>query len=69
MMVEPSNDLQLIFDKAISVANTLKHEYVTIEHLVFSMLCEEKFYNSITAYGANAASLKKKLEIFLKIGI
>ena len=34
-MVEPSKDLQLVFDKAINDAKKLQHEYVTLEHLLF----------------------------------
>ncbi len=35
-MVEPSESLKLVFEKAIDVARKLKHEYLTIEHLLFS---------------------------------
>ena len=36
-MVEPSEQLQLVFDKAVDVSKKLQHEYVTIEHLLFAM--------------------------------
>lgn len=65
-MVEPSNELQLVFEKAINVAKKLKHEYLTIEHLLFSMLCEESFYNCIQGYGADPDYIKKNLEHYLK---
>lgn len=65
-MVEPSNELQLVFEKAIDVAKKLKHEYLTIEHLLFSMLCEESFFKCVTGYGADAEFLKKNLEHYLK---
>ena len=65
-MVEPSNELQLVFEKAINVAKKLKHEYLTIEHLLFSMLCEESFYNCIQGYGADPEYIKKNLEHYLK---
>ena len=65
-MVEPSNELQLVFEKAINVAKKLKHEYLTIEHLLFSMLCEESFYNCIQGYGADPEFIKKNLEHYLK---
>ena len=42
-MVESSEQLQLVFDKAVDVAKKLQHEYVTIQHLLFAMLCEESF--------------------------
>lgn len=65
-MVEPSNELQLVFEKAINVAKKLKHEYLTIEHLLFSMLCEDSFYNCIQGYGADPEYIKKNLEHYLK---
>lgn len=65
-MVEPSNELQLVFEKAINVAKKLKHEYLTIEHLLFSMLCEESFYNCVQGFGADPDYIKKNLEHYLK---
>lgn len=65
-MVEPSNDLQLVFEKAIDVAKKLKHEYLTLEHLLFSMLCEDTFNRCVTGFGADADFMKKNLEHYLK---
>ena len=65
-MVEPSGELQQVFEKAIDVAKKLKHEYLTIEHLLFAMLCEESFNKCVTGYGADADFLKKNLELYLK---
>ena len=65
-MVEPSSELQLVFEKAIDVAKKLKHEYLTIEHLLFAMLCEESFTNCVTGYGADPDYIKKNLEHYLK---
>jgi len=65
-MVEPSNELQLVFEKAIDVAKKLKHEYLTIEHLLFAMLCEESFTNCVQGYGADPEFIKKNIENYLK---
>jgi len=65
-MVEPSESLQLMFDKAIETAKKLNHEYVTLEHLLFSMLCEEEFSNIIKGYGADPMYIKSNLEHYLK---
>jgi len=65
-MVEPSSELQLVFEKAIDVARKLKHEYLTIEHLLFAMLCEDGFYKCVSGYGADADFLRKNLEHYLK---
>ena len=67
-MVEPSKDLQLVFDKAIKDAQKLQHEYVTLEHLLFSMLCSENFYNLVKGFGADPDYLKSNLEHYLKTG-
>jgi len=65
-MVEPSNELQLVFEKAIDVAKKLKHEYLTIEHLLFAMLCEESFTNCVQGYGSDPEFIKKNIENYLK---
>ncbi len=65
-MVEPSESLKLVFEKAIDVAKKLKHEYLTIEHLLFAMLCEETFFNTVQGYGADPEYIKKNLEHYLK---
>jgi ATP-dependent Clp protease ATP-binding subunit ClpA len=65
-MVEPSNELQLVFEKAIDITKKLNHEYLTIEHLLFAMLCEDSFTNYIQGYGADPEYIKKNLEHYLK---
>ena len=61
-MVEPSKQLQLVFDKAIDVAKKLNHEYVTIEHLLFAMLLEESFAKVMEGFGADHELIRKNLE-------
>ena len=65
-MVEPSKDLQLVFDKSIKDAQKLKHEYLTLEHLLFSMMCDETFYNIVKGFGGDAEYVKSNLEHYLK---
>ena len=65
-MVEPSKQLQLVFDKSVKDAQKLQHEYVTLEHILFSMLCEEGFINIMKGFGADIEYLKSQLEHHLK---
>ena len=65
-MVEPSKELQLVFDKAIKDAKKLQHEYVTIEHLLFAMMCSTNFFNLLKGFGADVDFLKSNLEHYLK---
>jgi ATP-dependent Clp protease ATP-binding subunit ClpA len=67
-MVEPSKELQLVFDKSVKDAQKLQHEYVTLEHLLYAMFCEENFTNVITMYGADVDYIKSNLEHHLKTG-
>ena len=65
-MVEPSDDLQAVFDKAMNDAKKLNHEYVTLEHLLFAMLCSEKFTKIVEGAGVDPEFIKKNIENYLK---
>jgi ATP-dependent Clp protease ATP-binding subunit ClpA len=65
-MVEPSDQLQSVFEKAVNDCKKLEHEYITLEHLVFAMLCEEKFYELLESFGSDVAFIKASLENYLK---
>ena len=65
-MVEPSEELQLVFDKAVKDAKKLQHEYVTLEHLLFAMLCSDPFAKLVNGYGGDVDFIKKNLEHYLK---
>ena len=64
-MVEPSDNLQAVFEKAIDTAKKLHHEYLTIEHLLLCMLMEESFSNCLQGFGSDSAGLKKSLTEYL----
>jgi ATP-dependent Clp protease ATP-binding subunit ClpA len=65
-MVEPSKELQLVFEKAIKDAQKLHHEYITLEHLVFALMCHSSFETIIKGYGADPVFIKSNLENYLK---
>jgi len=65
-MVEPSDNTQAVFEKAIDTAKKLHHEYLTIEHLLFAMLADEGFRSVIQGFGANADDLKNDLTDYLQ---
>jgi ATP-dependent Clp protease ATP-binding subunit ClpA len=65
-MVEPSDQLQQVFEKAVEDCKKLSHEYVTLEHLVYAMLCEERFFELLTNFGADTTYIKTNLEHYLK---
>jgi ATP-dependent Clp protease ATP-binding subunit ClpA len=65
-MVEPTKNLQLVFDRASNDAKKMQHQYVTLEHLLYAMLCQESFETIVTEYGADPVLMKKNLENYLK---
>jgi len=46
-MVEPSEELKLVFEKSINDAKRLKHDYVTVEHLLFALFCSDSLCNIV----------------------
>ena len=65
-MVEPSDNLQAVFERAIDTAKKLHHEYLTIEHLLLAMLMEESFKNSVQGFGSDVEALRKNLADYLQ---
>ena len=65
-MVEPSDNLQAVFEKAIDTAKKLHHEYLTIEHLLFGMLSDENFSSALEAFGSKPSNLKQDLADYLQ---
>jgi len=65
-MVEPNEELKLVFDKAVKDAKNLSHEYVTLEHLLFAAMCSENLYNILKGFGADVDTIKSSLEKYLK---
>jgi len=53
-MIEPSQNLQEIFEKSVNVAKGLGHEYITIEHIIFSIMDDEESYKLLESFGADA---------------
>ncbi len=57
--------LQETFEFAVNDAIRRRHEYVTIEHLLFALLHDREVTKTIEACGGDVESLKQKLDIFM----
>ena len=64
-MVEPSGALQSVFDRAVNLAKSYKHEYVTLEHMLYSMCEDEKFCNILKGYGTDVDDIKSHVITYL----
>jgi ATP-dependent Clp protease ATP-binding subunit ClpA len=68
-MIEPSHNLQVIFENAVVVAKSLDHEYITIEHIVHSIMQDQESADMLTAFGADVEYIKSNLESYLKTNL
>jgi ATP-dependent Clp protease ATP-binding subunit ClpA len=64
-MLEPNKDLEQIFENAVQVASLNNHEYVTLEHFLFSMLNNDAFAEILQAFGTDVKVLKEDIENFI----
>jgi ATP-dependent Clp protease ATP-binding subunit ClpA len=64
-MLGPNKDLEIIFENAVNLAAKKEHEYLTLEHFLFSMLENPEFAGILTAFGADVKELKNDVEQFI----
>jgi ATP-dependent Clp protease ATP-binding subunit ClpA len=57
--------LQASFEFAVSEAVRRRHEYVTLEHLLFALLHDRTAAGAVRACGGDVESLKKQLDEFI----
>lgn len=60
-----SQKLELILNKSIKLANEKRHEFLTLENVLLSMLDDETVSEVLTDCGASLGELKKDLQSFL----
>jgi len=61
-----AKELQASFRQALSDAKAMRHEYLTLEHLLLALTKEPKTQKVLTACGASVNRLRQRLETFLK---
>lgn len=61
-----SKKLEVIINEAIKKANELKHEYLTLEGMLYAMLDDEQVVAVLDSCGAEAQDIKRELEDFFK---
>jgi len=64
-MLEPNKDLENIFEYAVKIASSKHHEYVTLEHFLYSMLNNDSFVQTLTEFGTDVATLKSNVEKYI----
>ncbi|MFN2604607.1 MAG: Clp protease N-terminal domain-containing protein, partial [Gemmatimonadaceae bacterium] len=60
-----AKQLQKTFEMALSEAARRRHEYVTLEHVLFALLHDRDVVDVIRACGGDVDVLKKQLDDFM----
>ena len=65
-MLVPNSSLEKIFNHAVDTAKQYKHDYVTIEHMLFAMLDDEDFKEFLSDFGIKVANMGQDLARYLE---
>jgi len=68
-MIEPSDKLTKIFNDAVALATELKHEYITIEHLICSIMNNKEDFEFIKNFGADTDFIRKNINHYVKTNL
>jgi ATP-dependent Clp protease ATP-binding subunit ClpA len=66
MMLEPSEHLQGVFERAIAIAEEQRHEYVTLEHITLAIFSDEKFLQFIEGFQGSTDLVKTNVDHYVK---
>lgn len=61
-----SKELEITLKRAYKEAKERRHEYITLEHILYAMTFDNTVTDIITSCGGNIKSLRKELDKFLK---
>ena len=64
-MLEVNKDLEQIFENAVQLASLNNHEYITLEHFLYSMLNNKSFSEVLTQFGVDVPGFKENIENFI----
>ena len=64
-MINTTEAVKLVFDKAQRDAQKLGHEYITLEHVVYAILCVDDIKAELTSLEIDVDSCKEQIEKFL----
>ena len=64
-MLEANDSLESIFEQAVKEAESRKHEYVTVEHLLLALVKDKEVGTILTDFKVNVGALIKEIEDYL----
>ncbi len=68
-MIESTDDLEQIFEQAVKEAETRRHEYVTIEHLLLALIKNKDIGTTLHELKVSVGALIRDTETYLDTGV
>ena len=65
-MLQPSEGLQNVFERAMSIAEDLDHEYVTLEHITLSIFTDEDFLEFLKEFECELELIRVSVDHYIK---
>lgn len=65
MSIQPSKDLEKVFEQAIILASQNHHEYITLEHFLYCLVDDQELKKILDNFGANTDFLLSELKNFI----
>ena len=65
-MLVPNSSLEKTFNRAVDTAKQYRHDYVTIEHMLFAMIHDEGFNEFLSDFGIKVEDMGKDLARYLE---
>jgi ATP-dependent Clp protease ATP-binding subunit ClpA len=64
-LLNDNPEISLVLNKAAEYAKARNHQYVTVEHLLYSMSCYKNFRNVLVEFGVDVEQMQQDLVYFL----
>jgi len=64
-MIDSTDDLENIFEQAVKEAESRRHEYVTIEHLLLALVKDKEIGNVLVDFKVNVSAFIRDIELYL----
>lgn len=65
-MIHPNKDLEEVFENTINLAINLKHEYITLEHVLHSLVSNKSIKFILDSFGVDSNNFLNEIDVFLK---
>jgi ATP-dependent Clp protease ATP-binding subunit ClpA len=65
-LLKDNPEITLVLTKAVEYATALNHQYVTVEHTLYSMCCYKNFKTVLSDYGVDVDQLLQDINGYLK---